>query len=277
MPNLALLLLLSSVLLLSACAPAVSPAGRAPTEIPTVEELDALPQLMGVLSTDLVVEGRVVLADDLLVPAGVTLVLRPGTTVYVVPTHSTKIEPEWLSAATELLVRGTIRSEGSSADPVSFVPLPLSGGGDYVWSGLLLDGAVDSLIRHTRIEGAEQGVLCVNSSPQISDNHILGCRYGIVAQADSAPMILDNLIENGEAGVFCWRRSHPLIQGNRIFGHNEEGLFVDQSSRPRLHDNLIRGNGIGLALYPDGPLAAVDQARDNGENLRLLGVPGGRP
>ncbi|WP_429886213.1 right-handed parallel beta-helix repeat-containing protein [Geoalkalibacter halelectricus] len=269
--------LLAVSLLVGACAPAVGPGRLAAQALPTDEELEALPQLMGVLSADLTVEGAVVLADDLLVPVGVTLVLRPGTTVYVVPTHSTKIEPEWLSAGTELLVRGSLRSEGTAARPVTFVPLPLAGLGDYVWAGLLLDGASESLIRHTRIEGAEQGILCVASSPEIFGNHIVGCRYGIVAQAGSNPAIRANLIEKGEAGVFCWRGSHPLIENNRIVDHNEEGVFVDQSSAPRLADNHIANNRIGLAVYPAGPRAAADQARDNEQDLRLLGVPGGRP
>lgn len=240
-------------------------------------DLDKLPRVSGVLTADLVLEGAVVLADDLLVPAGITLTLRPGTVVYVVPSDSTKIDPEWLSSATELLVRGTLRSEGTAAHPVLFNLSRPKEEGAYAWAGLLLDGATDSLIRHTRIEHAEQGILCINSSPEIRDSEILACRYGIIAQQRSAPSLIGNLIEGGEAGVFCWIESHPLMLDNRILNHNEEGLFIDRSSRPRLQGNRISGNGIGIALHGPVDSAPTDQVRGNQQDVRLLGLPGGRP
>jgi len=268
------LLLLALALSFGGCA---QPSRTLTDAAPAAADLDSLPRVAGILSADLVLEGALVLADDLLVPAGVTLVLRPGTRVYVVPSESTKIEPEWLSSATELLVRGTLRSEGTAEQPVVFEPLSSSAGTVYAWAGLLLDGATDSLIRHTRIQNAEQGVLCINSSPEIRDSRIFSCRYGITAQQQSSPTLVGNLLQGGEAGVFCWNESHPLIQDNHIVGHNEEGLFIDRGSRPRLLGNRITGNGIGLALYDPGLAGAADQVRGNRQDLRLLGLPGGRP
>lgn len=266
------------LLAFSAWSGGCAQAPRALTEVaPAAPAMDSLPRVAGILTADLVLEGAVVLADDLLVPAGITLVLRPGTKVYVVPSESTKIDPEWLSAATELLVRGSLRSEGTAEQPVVFEPLPANAAASYAWAGLLLDGATDSLIRHTLIQNAEQGVLCINSSPEIRDSQILSCRYGIIAQQQSSPALVANLIQGGEAGVFCWNDSHPLIQDNRIADHNEEGLFIDRGSRPRILGNRITGNGVGLALYAEGDIAAADQARGNRQDLRLLGLPGGRP
>ncbi len=81
------------------------------------------------------------------------------------------------------------------------------------------------------------------------------CRYGIVAQQQSHPKILENALADGEGGIFCWNGSNPYLLDNRITGHDEEAVFVDAGSRPWLDRNTISGNAIGLALYPrDLPL-----------------------
>jgi hypothetical protein len=252
--------------LLVACSPVSSV--RLP-DLPV--QPDALPQVFGVLQEDRVLDGEVVLAADLLVPPGRILTLRPGTTVYVRPNPSTKIDPEWLSAETELLVRGSLRVEGTAERPVTFLPLDSPDDMEYAWAGILLDRATGSEIRNARIYGAETAILCIGSSPLIRDNLIAGARYGLVIQDHSAPQVIGNLIQNGEAGVFCWRDATPELRNNRISGHQEEGLFIDRRSRPRLGGNRIEGNDLGLVAYDPELAARVGRLTDNREDFRLLG------
>jgi parallel beta-helix repeat protein len=258
------LLILAVSVLLSACA-SVSPT--TPPQLPA--QPDALPQIFGVLQEDRVIDGEVVLAADLLVPVGRTLTLRPGTTVYVQPNPSTKIDPEWLSPETELLVRGTLRIEGTPERPVTFLPLELPEGQNIAWAGIAFDRSTGSVVRHARIHGAETGILCIASSPLVRDSLISGSRYGIVLQR-SAPQLFDNRIEDGESGVFCWWNSHPELRGNRISGNNEEGLFIDRSSRPRLADNYISGNDLGLVAHAPEFVGQVGQLSGNREDFRQL-------
>jgi len=252
------------LLALAACAPPPAELSQPPAK-PVV--------LAGVLSGETVVSGEAVLAGDLLVPRGSRLILRPGTTVRVRSAENTKIDPEYLSSATELLVRGSLRIEGTAADPVRFIPDATAAGGEVPWAGIELDGATDSRIAGVQIERAETGILCIGASPEIRDAVLSGCRYGLVLQ-QSSPTVAGCEIRDGEGGVFCWLESQPQLLGNRISGHAEEGVFVDRTSRPRLERNTIAGNAIGLALYSHDLASAVEGIGGNGVDVRFLGGNG---
>lgn len=246
-------------------------AGCAPfTPAPT----QSIREYAGVLNGVTVFSGEVVLADDVLVPAGSTLVIRSGTVVRVRSAEGTKIDPEYLSAATELLVRGTLRAEGTASAPIRFVPLSPPSGEEPAWAGIELDGAAESSVVSVEIEGAETGILCIGSSPLLEANRLRGCRYGMVLQKGSAAKVLGNRIEDGEGGIFCWLASAPYLKGNVVSGHDEEGIFVDGSSRPWLDRNSVTGNAIGLALYPRDLPYDPAGIRGNDEDVRFLGGNG---
>ena len=226
----------------------------------------------GAYGGDLVWEGTVTMADDVLILAEGSLTIRPGTEVRVVAAEGTQIDPEYFSSLTELLVRGRLRIEGTAERPVRFTIVERPELEEIAWAGITLDGAGTSEIRHADISRAETGVRCVGSSPEITDCRIERCRYGIIAQAGSHPKILDSVIGDGEGGVFVWRGSNPYLKGNRIAGNEEEGIFVDPSSRPYLDRNIVTGNAIGLALWPrDLPYDDVE-VKGNREELRWLGT-----
>lgn len=227
-------------------------------------------EFAGAYGGDLIWEGTVTMAGDVLILAGGSLTVRPGTEVRVVPAEGTQIDPEYFSSLTELLVRGRLAVEGTAEWPVRFVIAARPDTEAVAWAGITFDAAPGS-VRHAVIERAEAGVRCVGSSPQIVGNLVRGCRYGIIAQAASHPQILDNRIVDGEGGVFVWRGSNPYLKGNRIAGHDEEGVFVDADSRPYLDRNTVTGNAIGLALYPRDLPYDGTQVTGNGENLRWLG------
>ena len=235
---------------------------------------DRVLEYQGVYSGDLVWDGTVTMAGDVLILKGGTLTIRAGTQVYVIPAEGTKIGPEYLSSQTELLVRGKLDIQGTPEAPVRFLIVEASETEEIAWSGITLDSAAESRIRYAELERADIAVRCVTSSPEIMGNRIVNCRYGIVAQQQSHPKILENYLLDGEGGIFCWRGSNPYLLNNRITGHDEEAVFVDKSSRPWLDRNMISGNTIGLALYsrdlPFDPVAVTD----NSENLRWLGRQG---
>lgn len=245
--------------LLSACA--------APSTITPKEEIS---QLSGVLLQDLTLSGEVVLTSDLLIPEGRTLTILPGTSIYVTSDPSTKIDPEWLSSETEVLVRGTLLIEGTFEQPVSFLPLEKQEYQDVAWAGILFDRSVGSVVRHAQIVKAETGILCIDSSPLIQESLIANSRYGLVIQNGSSPRVTGNQIRDGEAGVFCWTGSSPELRQNQITGNEEEGLFVDRSCRPLLGDNLILNNDIGLAAYDPELKKGVGLLAVNREDFRQL-------
>lgn len=228
----------------------------------------------GAYADDLLWEGRVVMTGDVQILAGGSLTIRAGTEVRVEPAEGTQIDPDYLSSQTELLVRGRIDIAGTADAPVRFLLTDTTVAEPYAWAGITLDGAGDSRIVHAEISRADTAIRLVASAPLIEGNLIVNNRYGIIAQQQSAPKILDNTIRDGEGGLFCWRDSNPYLKGNRISGHDEEAIFVDASSRPWLDRNSVTGNGIGLAIYPrDLPIDELS-FYGNQIDIRWLGRQG---
>lgn len=251
---------LALLLQLTACTPPAPPSQPALTA--------GVRELSGVLTEATAVAGEVLINGDLIIPAGVELTVAAGTTVRVRRAENTKIDPEMLSSATEILVHGRLTIAGTPAAPVRIVPED-PGGEAIAWGGIVFDRGAAGSVRQTRIERAEHGILAIGAAPQIVGNQIVGCRYGIAVQ-EGAPQLLDNRIEDGEGGVFCWRGARPYLKGNRILGNEEEGIFVDATSRPWLDRNEVSGNAIGLALAPRDLPYDPTGITGNREDVRLL-------
>lgn len=239
-----------------------------------VQADDLVSEYAGAYAENLIWEGTVTMSGDVLILAEGSLTIRPGTQINVLPAEGTKIDPEYLSSQTELLVRGKLEILGTADAPVRFVLIKQNDMDEIAWSGITLDGAAQSRILFAEMERADIAIRVVASSPEIKGNRITRCRYGIVTQQQSHPKILDNLLTDGEGGIFCWKGSNPYLLGNTIKDHDEEAIFVDIDSRPWLDRNHVSGNAIGLALYPrDLPFDSVD-VTDNIENVRFLGHQG---
>lgn len=232
---------------------------------------DTPTEYAGAYGGALVWEDVVTMRDDVLILAGGSLTIRPGTEVRIVPAEGTQIDPEYFSSLTELLVRGRLEIEGTVDRPVRFTIVERPELEAIAWAGITFDSGAAGHVRHAVIERADTGIRCVGSAPELAGNQIRRCRYGIIAQAASHPKILDNRIMDGEGGVFVWRGSNPYLKGNHIAGHDEEGVFVDADSRPYLDRNTVTGNAIGLALYPRDLPFDDTEVKGNTENLRFLG------
>jgi hypothetical protein len=94
-----------------------------------------------VLTSDTVWSEEILVSDDIVVPEGVTLTVLAGTVVRVLPSDSTKIDPEYVSHRTEITILGTLNIQGEAEAVVSFsmgendnkeMPDP--------WTGIIRDG-----------------------------------------------------------------------------------------------------------------------------------------
>ena len=251
-----LLLLVILALIPSACALSGGPSAKAPVEV------------SGVLLGKTVLQGSVVMTGDILIPFGSRLIIRPGTTIVVRNSESTKIDPEYLSAQTELLVRGSLSVEGEPDAVVSFIPETAVAAGEVAWAGIILDGATETKIENARLTQPDTGLLIIDSSPEITHNRISRARYGIVIQGGNA-RILGNEITLGEGGIFCWNQANPYLKDNLVVANDEEGIVVDRSSKPYLDRNIVSGNSIGLVVPEHLPYDPTMIA-GNQVNIRLL-------
>lgn len=210
-------------------------------------DLLQLPVIGGTLTKDLLLDGNYLLASDLQVPAGITLTISPGTTIYVQPAEGTKIDPEFLSREVEVLIRGSLRAVGTAARPIVFKPVTEDPEA-ILWSGLQLVGSELVRLEHLTIEQAEVAVLCLDASPQIRSLQIRRSRYGILLQQQSAPLITDSLLVDGEAGLFCWDNSAPQVSNSFFLRQQEEGLYLGRDCRGSFTGNQIERNDRGVVL-----------------------------
>lgn len=230
---------LISCLLLSGCV-----AGQA--NLTAVDPLQ-LPTIGGTIPADLELDGNYLLVADLQVPVGMTLNIKPGSTIYIQPSDSTKIAPEFLSREVEILIRGSLHAAGTEAEPIVFKPVT-NDQAAILWSGLQLVNSEQVELEHLIIEQAEVGLLCLNASPKIHSLHVRRSRYGILLQKKSAPQIKDSLLIAGEAGLFCWDQSAPQLSNSWIVNQQEEGLYLGRECAGTFTGNLLKGNDRGVVL-----------------------------
>ncbi len=246
------------LLLAGGCAaskPAVPVAPPAPLEIG------------GVLAEDTILSGDYLLVADLQVPLGVTLTILPGTRIKVVHSDSTKIDPEYLSRETEILVRGRLLVQGTAEQPVTIIPdSPLTTDSVH-WAGIALVGDNRSSLEHLRLEQAETGLLCLDSSPQLASVAILRSRYGIILQQQSAPRIDRLLLQDGEGGLFCWDESAPVMNNSRLERHSEEALYLGSGCQLTMTNTRINDNDRGVVLPEGRKLEGTNQIRGNRVDL----------
>ena len=156
-----------------------------------------------VLTEDTLWQGEVTLSDDLLVPTGVTLTIAAGTIIIINPAESTRIDPEYISHYTEILVRGSLRAEGTVLQPISF-RLAKTGEGDDRWAGIIVDHG-EAYLAGSEIRDAEAGLYVVNGTLEMDGSKLSGNRYGIVAQGEETQVSIHNsLLSDNEYGLLTF-------------------------------------------------------------------------
>jgi len=157
-----------------------------------------IPAMAVVIQADTTWSGDVSLAEDVLVPEGVTLTIEPGATIRVVQAESTKTDPEFLSPQTEITVRGSLVANGSGKATVIFRAVE---GKNPTWAGIIIDGG-SVVLRSTVIRDADTGVSVVRGSLALHDSLVTQNRYGITVEgADCVVRIETSQISGNEYGV----------------------------------------------------------------------------
>jgi len=158
------------------------------------------------LTKDTIWQGDLQLNEDVLVPKGITLTVRPGTKVRVAAAESTKTDPEYLSPLTEITVRGTFRVEGNDQATVEF-----SGQESRVgsWAGITIDQGV-AVMRSFRVHNAENAIHVLDGSLRMDGATLRDNRYGLVLQGSRTDAIQENsLITANDYGLLT-------LQGARL-------------------------------------------------------------
>lgn len=178
------------------------------------------------------------IAEFIEIPAGVTLLLAPGTTLRFAFVDR---DGDGVGDA-GLHVLGRIEAAGTSVAPITFTsaendPQP----GD--WQGLVFDNSRDNLFTACRFEYAQHALHAHFSSARLER-----CR-------------LERNIEGTRLGNSSFVVEHCLVRGNVSKGLN----FFGCSNRIR--HNLITGNADGVFLF-EADADSVVEANNIAGNLR---------
>lgn len=186
-----------------------------------------------ILLADAVWEGEVLVEDNILVPPGVTLTVRAGTVVNVIPADNTKTDPEYMSSLTEITVRGTLNVEGTSDGPVVFRLNPAEKA-KGAWAGIIVDGGTARL-RSCTVQEAEIGVWALAGRVDLQGATLTANHYGLIAQQkETTVTITDTRIIGNEYGLLALNGAVVNQSASRITDNPKKDAYSPPAAVPAL-------------------------------------------
>ena len=193
----------------------------------------------GVLHEDIVWQGNVYIAGDVILEKDVNLTILPGTKVrFLQPGEESDSFTEHPNfPGSELIIRGTVTAIGTPQDPIIFeaADQSLPAGS---WGAVNLEGSPEAVFEYCLFRQADSAVHSRDSHVYIEQS-IFKDNYVGVRFHDTEMLIEKNLFENNGAAV----RFHfgaPVICEN-VFTKNTVNIFV--TSHP--DDYHIENNSFG--------------------------------
>lgn len=184
------------------------------------------------LTSDTTWQGNVTVEDDLVIPAGITLTIKPGTQITVLPSDNTKTDPEYMSPLTEIVVRGILKIEGLKESQVAFSLKQEPGVNKDRWAGIVINGG-QVIANHLKIADAENAFNVLGGS-LIGDNCIItNNRYGLVAQGrDSLVTLSNSQISANDYGVLALRGANISRKKVTIEANTKKDLLSLGTTTP---------------------------------------------
>lgn len=182
---------------------------------------------------EIVWEGRVTVREDVLVRAGQTLVVRPGTTV----TFAFRDDDGDGTGDARIVVRGGIEARGSPGAPVVFAAERPGIDGAPGWGEILVEDAACACFAECRFSGAQQAVHTHRTPLIVERCRFEGNAIGLRFTGGPVSVHGSTFARNG-TGVRYWESS-PEITANDFAG-NATAVFVREASAR----SVIRGNNF---------------------------------
>lgn len=210
----------------------------------------------------LVWSGTIRLTGDVVIPAGTTLQILPGTIVQASAT-SDRTHGGTYAGKVELIVHGTLDAQGVTFNSME--------GAGAQWGGIFLNGGTTTLrgcsisnaVYGTRVAtagvtiggdalshgntytGCDYGVYVLNAAQTvIKNNTIAGGSYGIYLSGSSATVANNLLTNNGTYGILVGNQGAVTIQNNTLdiqVTNSATGIFVYNASNATIVNNIAQG------------------------------------
>ncbi len=172
----------------------------------------------GILTTDTVWSGDIIISDNVTVPEGITLTLQSGSKVYIEPSEMTGQGP----ALPGITVRGRIRIEGNRSSPVVIHVKGEDSPG--LWEGITIEGG-SAFVRWTALQNAVTGFNILNGRLDIGESVIRKNQYGIAAYRGAFVRVKNTKISGNHIGVVEVRGSEVKYSGVSIDGNRKKDLY----------------------------------------------------
>lgn len=195
----------------------------------------------GTLHGELVWQGEVRVAGDVVLAEDVALTIMPGTRIRFLPADAgpnSLVEHPYFPGS-ELIVKGRLHAAGTPAAPIVFESAQ-PGAPPGSWGAINLEGSLEAVFAYCIFRDADSAVhsrdATVSIRQSLFENNLVGIRFH-----DTEMQVEHNLLRNNHTAI----RFHfgaPVISGNQFSG-NAVNLFI--TSHPR--DYRIEGNFFGMA------------------------------
>ncbi|MEZ4588656.1 MAG: CotH kinase family protein [Gemmatimonadales bacterium] len=233
--------------------------------------------------------GETHLTTTLLIPAGDSLVIEPGTTI--------RLDPD-----VSIVSSGPVRAVGEANRPIRVIPAET--GRPWGTFSLQGHGADGSQIRHVEFRGGGgalvgriefigmvnvhrvKGVVvdsatfianvrsddtfhALHAVVDVTNSRFVDANGDAVDFDTSVGTIMGNRFEGSGGDAIDLMASSPRIIGNRISNAADKGISIGEASHPFVFDNLVERSGIGVEIK-DGssPVLLSNEFRSSGLGLR---------
>jgi len=230
----------------------------------------------GVLFQDEVWSGEVHITGDVVIPEGITLTVRAGTTITFTPNSSDNdVKMPVLDILgidkCNLIVKGNLRIEGEKDNKVIIGELiyDVNRQTTITWGGIIFEGTnIDSVIEYSEIGYADVAVVCTGfSTPRITNSTIADNDVGIMTFDISSPRVTSNRIHNSTLwSISCYDYSFPMISHN-IIESSEVGIGCEDFSSPGIQYNKFSNNSVDILIQDDS------NPTEMGNIFNLAGTP----
>ncbi len=189
-------------------------------------------------------KGKVALDKTLTIAEGEKLLILPGAEVAVKPGEKVAIR-----------VLGALEVKGEEGRPVRIYPE-----GDVApgsWTGIILQGSRESVIRHASLEGASSGLSLANATVSVSDSSFENCRQGVEVNQKALARLENCSFRKNLVGAVANLSGRVELVGSRFDSVREIGVVVQNGGSDRLEKCELRGGKRGLFALTNAPVEVV--------------------
>ncbi len=234
-----------------------------------------------VIDNDTEWSGVMTISNDVLVRKGATLTILPGTEVHVLASESAKTEPEYLSALTEITVRGNLRALGTPEAPIRLVMPRADIPG---WAGIFVDDGSIHLSWCT-VEGAESGITVIHGDAELRNTVLQQNRYGLTLLKSAGTVSLnESEISGNDYGIALLNGAVLTENSNTVLGNAKKDILNTNAADHHLEKKEFAvGDKVKKSVYGNESLLGMviwkDKVVINGvvrlpEKSRLIIMPG---